>query len=208
MKKYATTDQREPVSPTTTGEVNLHKKSSTGVQYTRFCSVNSNEDHDAGLLTKVEVDGRYDVLKRVAWKIKTSASFLAIYFLLIIVNAAVLIWEISASKNRWLVIGLEILVNLAYLTEILIEILTQGVAIYFTKFWNCVDSFVCLMCLVLFTIFLSDDTPQDHEDIESRVDSVLIIIRYLMQMLRLYRFAIKGKNTQQISNQGDIVFEY
>jgi len=207
MVKDSTTLRQETTSIGYKKQDERSSEKSSSKQGKRYFTLSSKTDYDVSLLSEIKVHGRYDVLKRVAWRLWSSNSFFVMYNMLIVSNIVVLVWEFTLGTNRWVVIGLEMVVNVAYLLEIVIEIMTQGRAEYFANFWNCLDVLVCLVCLVLFGIFLDEDIPQNHIDIESSFDAVIIIFRYLLQFIRMSRFALKGKSNREKTKLLDVVFE-
>merc|ERR1719319_1831856 len=164
---------------------------------------------EVGLLTEhtenIEV-GNDDVLKRIAWRIKRSVSFFVLYIVLIILNAFVLIWEIAAAgkENHAIVIILEAMINIIFIVELSVEILTQGREEFFQSTWNRVDFVVCIVCVIFFIVFLFDEMPKGRHDITTYLDGVVLSIRYCVQLFRLCRFV---KSSRQGRNQDDIVFD-
>merc|ERR1719382_493731 len=134
---------------------NLDDKSS--LDYPKHCNSSSNDieelrDHEVGLLTSIQVE-RYDLIKGLAFRIKKSVSFLLLYIGQLIANMFVLIWEFSGSEDHIAVILIELLINLFFVVEILIEIVTQGRTEYFKNIWNRLDFTVCMFCIIFFVVF-------------------------------------------------------
>merc|ERR1719461_1438983 len=69
--------------------------------------------------------GPGDRIKQIAWKIKRSVSFIVLYVFLILLNLFVLVWEITKHENKELVITLEFFINLMFVIEIGVEMITQ-----------------------------------------------------------------------------------
>jgi len=166
---------------------------------------------EVGLLAEhtenIEV-GNDDVLKRIAWRIKRSVSFFVLYIVLIILNAFVLIWEIAAAgkENHAIVIILEAMINIIFIVELSVEILTQGRRQFFASTWNRVDFVVCCVCAIFFIIFLFDEMPKGHRDITTYLDGILIGIRYSIQLFRMMRF-VKSSRQGRGQAMNDVVFD-
>jgi len=162
-------------------------------------------DHEVGLLTSVQVE-RYDVIKQLAVRIKRSVSFLVLYVILIIANAFVLIWELSGRENHIALILMEALINLIFTIEITVEILTQGKTAFFQKTWNMIDFTICIFCLFFFVVFCFEEAPKTRSGITSYFDGILLMIRYLIQLVRLVRFAKNAQYNRHIQSQDDVIF--
>merc|ERR1719447_1871521 len=156
----------------------------------------------------MQVD-RYDVLKRLALQIKGSVSFLILYVVLIIANLFVLIWEFAGRSSHIAVILMEASINFMFLAEIVVEILIQGSTRYFEDNWNRIDFLVCVFCLLFFIVFCFESTPNNHADVSSYLDGILIGLRYSIQLIRFCRFAKNARRAHHIKqSQGDtIVFD-
>merc|ERR1719319_2091158 len=162
---------------------------------------------EVGLLAEhtenIEV-GNDDVLKRIAWRIKRSVSFFVLYIVLIILNAFVLIWEIAAAgkENHAIVIILEAMINIIFIVELSVEILTQDN--FWASWWNRVDVVICVLCVVMFITFLLievrvDEDPSDEQlavDVDD-LDQFLLFLRYSIQLFRICRFVKAAKELKK-----------
>lgn len=204
MENYATTGKREFLRNDVDAKAERVKSKAgrSTLNIDKKWTISTNE---TALLSHVQVD-RYDVLKQLSWRIKRSVSFLVVYIVVTIVNAVVLIWEFSDQKHRWFIVALEAFVNLVYLLEILIEILTQTAGAYFSQCWNRVDALICLGCLVFFVISFSEKATLHISQIESRIDTVFLAIRYFVQIVRLCRFAQNVRSIRNMFKQQDVHF--
>lgn len=201
MKNYATTGKREFLSDDCESS-----KTTNPVGNERMWTITTNDNNKVSLLSSVEVQ-RYDVFKQIAWRIKRSVSCMVLYTLLIVINAIVLFWELMGPDQRIVLVALEVCVNLAYLLEIIVEILTQTVSGYFSQCWNRLDAMFCLLCLVFLVIFLTDSAPQHFGDLEdSHFDTILLAIRYFVRVVRLCRFAQNARATRNVCKQ-DVRFD-
>merc|ERR1719319_1579693 len=174
---------------------------------------------EVGLLTEhtenIEV-GNDDVLKRIAWRIKRSVSFFVLYIVLIILNAFVLIWEIAAAgkDNHAIVIILEAMINIIFIVELSVEILTQ--ADFWKSCWNRVDVVICVLCVMMFITFLLVDDTIDKKISEEKeiavglddLDQVLLFLRYTIMLFRTCRFAKVAKREWELqrTKENDVVF--
>eukprot|EP00494_Astrolonche_serrata_P002207 UN02213 len=127
-------------------------------------------------------------LKRWALKIKQNKYFIIFYFLLIIANLIVLIYEIAHGGERIFVLVFEALITFMFIMEIFIDISVQGKD-YWYQWTNVADFIVCGLCTIFFIVFALDSAP---EDMGSYLDSILICLRYGFQFIRLIRFALQG----------------
>jgi len=176
---------------------------------------------------------REDVIRRLSWRIKRSVSFLVVYIVIILANLFVLIWELTGTANYTASITLEALINLVFLIEVTVEIITQEK--YFSTWWNRIDFSICMLCIISFVSFCVYDSVSDngtntvysssavetfaHNDSNDEmsttgvtvdindVDMVLLLLRYIFQSIRLCRFmatAARRKKNQRLEN--DIEF--
>jgi len=173
-----------------------------------------------------------DVLRRLSWRVKRSVSFLVVYIIVILANLFVLIWEITGTAIYSVSITLEALINVIFLIEVTVEIMTQEK--YFSSWWNRIDFLICMLCIISFVAFciyyavsgnsssvystttleiVHDDDGNDLVDGGNvpldinDVDMVLLLIRYIFQSIKLCRFmatAAKRKKTQGLEK--DIEF--
>jgi len=162
--------------------------------------------NETALLSDVHVD-RYEILKQLSWRIKRSVSFLVVYIIVTIANAGVLIWELSDRKHHYIILALEAFVILVFLLEIALEILAQTAKDYFSQCWNLIDASICLVSLMFFAISFSEVANLHFFAIEIRLDTVLISIRYFVQIVRLCRFVQNARTIREIFKQQDIKFE-
>jgi len=167
--------------------------------------INANEATEVGLITSIQVE-RYDVIKQLAVRIKRSISYLVLYVVLIVANAFVLVWEISGRESHIAVIVLEALINLIFVLEMAVEIVTQGRTVFFLSTWNKVDFTICIFCVIFFVIFCVQEAPDNHKELSTFLDGILLTIRYLYQLGRLCRFAKKAQMTRHFQSQDDIIF--
>jgi hypothetical protein len=167
------------------------------------------------LLVKVD---REDVIRRLSWKVKRSMTFLIIYILVIMANIFILIWETTGKASYSVTITLESIINLVFLLEITVEIITQDR--YFRQCWNITDFTICMLCIISFIVFCiydsvsgtasstfyaftfesllekdDDDKPKfgDREAVPleiSDLNMVLLLTRYIVQSIRLCRFMV------------------
>jgi len=199
-------------------------------------------DGQDNVLIKVE---REDVIRRLSWRVKRSTSFLVIYIIIILTNLFILAWEITGSASWIVTTILGALINLVFLIEVTVEMITQDQ--YFRKCWNVIDFVICVLCILSFIVFCIYDSVvgdeessnfftfksvetltygdeedlgslDDDDDIDigdsksipidmSDVDMVLLLVRYIVQSIRLCRFmatAAKRNTVQELEE--DIQF--
>jgi len=113
----------------------------------RSINEDSVDDQD-NVLVKVE---REDLIRRLSWRVKRSWTFLTIYIVIILANLFILIWEVIGTAIYAVSITLEALINLVFLVEVIVEIITQDH--YFRKCWNLVDFSICMLCIISFIAF-------------------------------------------------------
>jgi len=167
---------------------------------------NINEANEVGLITSIQVE-RYDIIKQLAARIKRSVSYLALYIVLTIANIFVLAWEISGREKHIAAISIEALINLVFVLEIAVEIVTEGRAVYFMNTWNRVDFTICVFCVIFFVIFCFQEAPNSHKDLSNFLDGILLTVRYVYQLGRLCRFANKARLSRHFhTQQDDIIF--
>merc|ERR1719320_1383639 len=155
---------------------------------------------------------REDVFRRLVWRVKRLVSFLVFYVVIVLGNLFLLIWELSGTAIWTVAITLEALINVVFLVEVIVEIITQDD--YFSKCWNILDLTICMLCIISFIVTIiyddvSDDNPGslystsiihhvDEDEIDdsntsdtgtvqfdmNHVDMVLLLIRYIVQSTR------------------------
>jgi len=186
---------------------------------------------------------REDVIRRLSWRVKRSTTFLVIYIIIILTNLFILAWEITGSASWVVTTTLGALINLVFLIEVTVEIITQEQ--YFKQCWNIIDFVVCILCILSFIVFCIYDSvvgdesssnfftvealttygsEDDHYSLDddgdidigetksipidmSDVDMVLLLVRYIVQSIRLCRFmatAAKRNTVQELEE--DIQF--
>lgn len=121
-------------------------------------SINEDSvDAQDNVLVKVDRD---DVIRRLSWRVKRSRTFLTIYIAIILANLFILIWEVIGTAVYTVSITLEALINLVFLVEVIVEIITQDK--YFRKCWNVIDFSICMLCIISFVVFcIYDSTTED-----------------------------------------------
>lgn len=141
----------------------------------------------------------YQCCKRISWTIKQSVSYFIIYIFLIVLNAFILVWELSGYGNRRLCIILEGFITVLFICEIIVQLITiDNCMQYWTSCANICDIIVCLMCIVFYLYSLSSHVPHTHYNISDYMDVIIIGIRYTLQTIRLLRYATKGNENRHI----------
>jgi len=149
---------------------------------------------------------RKDFLKQLAWKIKQSKIFLFLYIIVIMTNAALLYLVVYEQDRHWIILGIEASVNFVYLLEIVFGILNSTA--YFSKWSNLVDVIICLLCWVLFGVYLEESYRKKYQiDIESEIDVELLTARYTLQTLRVFRYIKTAYTRRCYLKQEDVVFD-
>jgi len=150
----------------------------------------------------------HEWIRATAWTIKQSVQFFLVYLVLIVLNAFVLIWELSDGGDRKICIILEGLITLMFMGEVAVQIVTEEWSAYWASWLNRIDLVVCTLCVFLYIVFASvADAPHSHYSVGNYMDAILVGIRYGMQAIRLLRFAQRGHENRKMLNQTEIVFD-
>lgn len=147
-----------------------------------------------------------ECIKAYAWRIKSSTSYFILYIILIISNAFVLVWEISGHELQSVATIIEGIITLLFVIEVSIEIITLTWQEYWLKILNRVDFIVCIICILLWLVFaIVESAPDTHHAVETEIDAVIVGIRYTLQVIRLIRFAHKGKENAEHLKHEEII---
>jgi len=131
-------------------------------------SINEDSiDDQENVLVKVE---REDLIRRLSWRVKRSWTFLTIYIAIILANLFILIWEVIGTAVYTVSITLEALINLVFLIEVIVEIITQDN--YFGKCWNLIDFSICMLCIISFIVFCIYDNASEDSSTSFLFNSV------------------------------------
>merc|ERR1719229_1224476 len=113
----------------------------------------------------------HEWIKATAWRIKQSVQFFLVYLILIILNAFVLIWEVTDGGDRKICIILEGIITLMFMGEVCVQIITEEWNKYWASWLNRIDLIVCILCVLLYIIFASvKDAPHSHYSIGNYMD--------------------------------------
>jgi len=162
---------------------------------------------DTVLLDIDTTNGCHEWFKATAWRIQQSVQFFVVYLVLIILNAFVLIWELTDGADRKMCIIIEGVITLMFCGEVAVQILTEEWGPYWSAWLNRLDFVVCALCVVLYVVFASyKDAPHSHYSIGNYMDAILVGIRYCMQFVRLVRFAQRGHENRKMLHQTEVKF--
>lgn len=124
--------------------------------------------------------------KRDIWMaFQNTRGCLGVYFIIMILNLAVVIWEVAGGKFHPGIIAIETLINSCMVIE-------QGINIfvyswdYFRKYLNILDFLVTIVCLIFFILFFKINLP-------SGLESVFLAFRYILQLVRLATIAYRSR---------------
>eukprot|EP01083_Nonionella_stella_P284229 967459_1 len=146
--------------------------------------------------------------KQLHGELNNQYNFFLVYLILIILNAFVLIWEVTDGGDRKICIILEGIITLMFMGEVCVQILTEEWSKYWSSWLNRIDLIVCILCVLLYIIFASvKDAPHSHYSIGNYMDAIIVGIRYGMQAIRLIRFAQRGNENRKMLNQTEVKFD-
>eukprot|EP01083_Nonionella_stella_P097034 272773_1 len=152
--------------------------------------------------------GCHEWIKATAWGIKQSVQFFLVYLILIVLNAFILIWELSDGGDRKICIILEGIITLMFMGEVAVQIITEEWPSYWSSWLNRIDFVICILCVLLYIVFASvQSAPHSHYSVGNYMDAIIVGIRYGMQAIRLIRFAQRGHENRKMLNQTQVKFD-
>jgi len=140
----------------------------------------------------------------IATRILYSKYFQYYYFFVIILSiiSLVLTYFLECTNSTYII--LESLIILALIIEVTIRLLAQR-KYYFYSFWNILDISILAVCIWLFSI-TKVKCPLNEND--SIIDSSILIVRYIIQFIRLGLLLKKNKTSGASKKRKSINFSH
>jgi len=127
----------------------------------------------------------------IATHILYSKYFQYYYFVVVILSSISLVLTYILECTNGVYILLEGFIILALIIEVTIRLLAQR-KYYFHSFWNIIDIIILSVCIWLYSITQSK-CPLNEND--SVIDSSILIVRYVIQFIRLGLLLKKNKTS-------------
>lgn len=125
----------------------------------------------------------------LAQKFMNSRMYTAFYFFMILMNLVLIVWVLLTLPtggdypDHWAFITLEVLINVLLGTEIVLKLAAQR-SHYFRSKSNLFDVFVLVLCVMALLIYAFEGASIS-EEIDDAVSFILLLVRYILQFLRL-----------------------
>jgi len=152
----------------------------------------NNTDSDSYSSNSINLQmSTMEKFKYISTRILYSKYFQYYYFTIVLLSIASLILTCTLECSNNYYILLEGFIILALLIEVTIRLLAQR-KYYFYSFWNILDIIILGVCVWLFYI-TQTECPLSEND--SLIDSGILIIRYIIQFIRLCILLRKNKSS-------------
>jgi len=160
--------------------------------------------------TSTTYDGQYLKGKCASYadRVLFSTWYYTLYILVIMVNLTLIIWLLImlARDNysvtaHWIFISLDVLVNVAFMSEVSLQVISQKKE-YFKHLSNLFDFVVMLLSLATLVMYVEKTDPS--EEVEDLVALILIVVRYVLQFLRL--ISIIKKHRSKVISRKEVDF--
>jgi len=150
-------------------------------------------------------------LTNAANRLLFSRGYSIFYLFMILLNVALILWVIIdlsvlgrfATPTHWLFITLEVLINIALLTEVTLRMLSLK-SRYFLSWSNIFDLSVLVISWLGLIIFFSSSALMLGE-VDDVGTLLLLILRYIVQFLRLL---LMVKNQKKASSGSKSVVDF
>jgi len=144
----------------------------------------------------------------LADRVLFSTWYYVLYVLVILTNCVLIIWlMVTLAQHRysptahWMFIFLDVLVNIAFVSEVSLQIVSQKKD-FFKHGSNIFDIVVMLLSLVTLLMYIS--RTDEAEEVEDLVALLLMGLRYGLQFLRL--ISIIKKHKHKLISQKEVDF--
>ncbi|KJE92246.1 hypothetical protein CAOG_08681 [Capsaspora owczarzaki ATCC 30864] len=116
-----------------------------------------------------------------------SKYYFIVYMIVVVLCLTSLIWSLTDSKEQVVgVIVIEVVINVILIFELFIRFMSLGAKAYFASWWNRFDLLVLLLCVgALITYIASTGGENQSEQVEDVVSLVLLVIRSVLQVIRV-----------------------
>jgi len=135
---------------------------------------------------------RCGALSNFANRFLFSRAYSISYLVIILLNVALIAWILYdigirqdfSTPSHWLFLSVEIIVNLAFLFEISLRLVSLKLR-YFSSVSNLFDVVVLLFSLLSILVYFTSSVY--FSNINDIISIILLILRYGIQLVRLYR---------------------
>jgi hypothetical protein len=150
--------------------------------------------------TELSVSNSKDTCGQLADRILFSTAYFVAYIFIILSNFVLIIWllvmlakQSIETRDHWAFITLDVIVNIAFVSEISLLIISQKKA-YFSKYTNLFD--FAIMALSVFSLAFYMTNHGMEYQLEDLLALGLMGIRYLLQFLRLVAMIRRHRKLQ------------
>jgi hypothetical protein len=138
----------------------------------------------------------------IATRILYSKYFQYYYFIVVILSVISLVLTFFLECTNSFYLLLEGFIILALIVEVVIRLLAQR-KYYFYSFWNILDIIILSICMWLFSI-TQTQCPLNEND--SIIDNFILIVRYVIQFVRLGILLKKNQTSGDIRKRKSVNF--
>merc|ERR1712100_331095 len=135
---------------------------------------------------------------------KYTTGALMVYLIISFLSIFVLAWELAGAGGRsGVAISIEIFINTFLITDVALDIVSQGCKTYWSSWGNVFDFVITMCCLIFFGFFVMNEMSVYDNDL-SYVDAVFLSVRYCFQIFRLFMISRHVGEQVAQKRQGEV----